>query len=236
MLKQVVDRTVEKIFWRVGSAIVRKALERDSKNIEACLHRRALEETTDFVLEHMGGARMFRGRWPLHEHAIAAATVPGSFAEFGVYKGDSINFIAKRTERQVYGFDSFEGLPEDWIKDYTRERFRVDALPKVRANVTLVKGWYEESLPPFLAEHDDAFAYLHIDCDLYSSTKTVFELLADRLQDGTVVTFDEFFNYPGWREGGEYRAFMDFVEAQGFRVEYLGYNVIGPQVSVRLRK
>jgi hypothetical protein len=236
MLKQFIDKTVEKVFWRVGSSIVQKALDRDSKNIEACLHRRALEETADFVQEHMSVARMFRGRWPLHEHAIAAVTVQGSFAEFGVYKGESINFIAKRTDRRVYGFDSFEGLPEDWIKDYTKERFRVDALPQVRANVSLVKGWYEESLPPFLAAHDDAFAYLHIDCDLYSSTRTVFDLLVDRLQDGTVVTFDEFFNYPGWRAGGEYKAFLDFVEAQGLGYEYLGYNAIGPQVSVRLHR
>jgi len=35
----------------------------------------------------------------------------------------------------------------------------------------------------------------------YSSTKTVFDTLADRIVPGTVIVFDEFFNYPGSKRG-----------------------------------
>ena len=60
-----------------------------------------------------------------------------------------------------------------------------------------------------LGQHPGPVAFLHLDVDRYSSTRTVLELLGDRIVPGTVIAFDEFFNYPGWREG-EYRAFNEF--------------------------
>ena len=51
---------------------------------------------------------------------------------------------------------------------------------------------------------------LHVDCDLYSATRTIFAELGDMLQAGNIVIFDEFINYAGWQEG-EYKAFIEFV-------------------------
>jgi len=141
--------------------------------------------------------------------------------EFGVFSGRTINALAdKLPNHRLYGFDSFEGLPETWRNDFTKGTFKVDVLPQVRANVSLVKGWFDGTLPKFLIDNVGSVGLLHVDCDLYSSTKTVLNLLKDRFRNGSVIVFDEYFNYPGW-EQHEYKAFAEFVEESGYKYEYL---------------
>lgn len=136
----------------------------------------------------------------------------GSILEFGVYSGTSINVIAKaRPTAPVFGFDSFEGLPDDWIAGFPKGYFATDGwLPPVPANVQLVKGWFDETLPPFVAAHPEPVSLLHVDCDMYSSTKTVFDSLAANIVPGTVIVFDELVNYPGYRDH-ELKAFYEFT-------------------------
>jgi hypothetical protein len=74
---------------------------------------------------------------------------------------------------------------------------------------------------------------VHVDCDLYSSTQTVFRHLKDRIVPGTVIAFDEFFNYPGWQDG-EAKAFREFIESSGRRFEYLGYVATSQQLAVKI--
>jgi hypothetical protein len=66
-------------------------------------------------------------------------------------------------------------------------------------------------------------AFLHVDCDLYSSTKTILESLSDRIVAGTVIVFDEYFNYPNWRSH-EHKAFREFVAAKRAAFRYIGYS------------
>lgn len=193
-------------------------------------------ETREFIDRHLADVPVFENRHRLLEHSIASVdeSLDGHFCEFGVYKGESINRIASLTSRTVHGFDSFEGLPETWRPGYEKGTFAIDGLPEVRPNVELHKGWFEDSLPVWAREHPGPIAFAHMDADLYSSTKTVFDVLADRFVPGTVVQLDEYYNYPGWREG-EYKAFQEFVAEQGFDYEYLGYVADGEQqVAVRL--
>jgi hypothetical protein len=70
-----------------------------------------------------------------------------------------------------------------------------------------------------------------VDCDLYSSTKTIFRLFRDRIRPGTVIVFDEFFNYPGWQRG-EYKAFSELLAETGWKHEWLGYCCYHEQVAV----
>jgi hypothetical protein len=65
-------------------------------------------------------------------------------------------------------------------------------------------------------------AFMHVDCDLYSSTKTIFEFLGDAIGPGTVILFDEYFNYPNW-EQHEYKAFQEFSEKCGVKYRYLAF-------------
>jgi predicted O-methyltransferase YrrM len=106
-------------------------------------------------------------------------------------------------------------------------------LPRVEPNVKLIKGWFDQTLPRFAEQHPGPVAMLHIDCDLYSSTKCVLDILGDRIGPGAVLVFDEFFNYPGWEEH-EYRAFTEFVQARRLSHEYLCYNGEHEQVAIRI--
>jgi hypothetical protein len=168
---------------------------------------------------------------------LAMKHIPGQglVCEFGVFEADTTNYIAEQLpNRRVFGFDSFEGLPEHWRPSFGPGTFSTGGrLPRVRSNVTLVKGWFEETLATFAAEYSGPVALLHIDCDLYSSSKCAFEHLGERLVPGSVIVFDEFFNYPGWEEH-EFRAFSEFVAARRLRHEYLAYNGQHEQVAVRV--
>jgi hypothetical protein len=121
--------------------------------------------------------------------------------EFGVAYGHTICSIKEKLEGkgyEIYGFDSFEGLPEDW-EDKSHNRI---VLPKGTFNlngkmpeidgVTLIKGWFEDTVPEFVKTTKD-IALLHVDCDLYSSTKTVLYSLNNYIKPGTIIVFDEWY-------------------------------------------
>ena len=129
--------------------------------------------------------------------AMASRRFDGLVLEFGVYSGRTLNHIASLTQGVVHGFDSFEGLPEDWRPDIREGAFRTGALPEVRSNVELVVGRFDATLPSFVAAHPGPVALLHVDCDLYSSTRTLFHFLAKQIVSGTIIVFDEYLNYVG---------------------------------------
>jgi hypothetical protein len=223
----------QKIKWIVDR-ISDYILDRDSHDIHRAMQRRALEDTSRFVEDYLLTVPCYEDKFALLAAALQAVSVKdGLFCEFGVHSGSTVNFIAQRAGGTVYGFDSFEGLPEDWRPGVEKGHFKMDALPRVLPNVELVKGWFNESLPGFLKAKPGQAAFLHIDCDLYSSTRTVFELMGGRIQTGTVLAFDEFFNYPGWRKG-EYLALTELLTARCLRIEYLGYVRKNEQVAVRV--
>jgi hypothetical protein len=96
-----------------------------------------------------------------------------------------------------------------------------------------VTGLFEDTLPAFLAEIDEPIAFVHLDADLYSSTRTVLDLVGERLAPDAVLVLDEFFNYPGWQEH-EFRAWTEFIARTGRTFEYLAYTGNNEQVVVRL--
>ena len=195
----------------------------------------AAKSTAQYVMKNMLLATAFDNRLNLLSYALRNTNVDGKYLEFGVYKGKSINHIAQiETNKTIYGFDSFEGLPETWTQCHPKGHFKLSELPKVNKNVELIKGWFSETIPKFQAKHGDfKVAFIHSDSDLYSSTKTMFELLKNNIQSGTVVVFDEYFNYPNW-ENGEFLAFQEFISETGLKYEYLGYVYNSTQVAVRI--
>jgi hypothetical protein len=212
---------------------IQAALEADARNIERARRRQAAVEAAQFIVEHMPETPAYDGRWEMLRESLKQVRVKGLYCEFGVYQGATINFIASLTPETVHGFDSFEGLPEDWWGRARKGTFKVEGLPNVRDNVRLYKGWFSESLPRFKAEHPEPMAFMHLDADLYSSTRDVLTVLCDRIVSGTVMQFDEFFNTPEWREN-EYKAFMEFVEKNGIEFEYLGYSTTSQQVAIKI--
>jgi hypothetical protein len=175
-------------------------------------------ESAQFYEEHMLTALAFDDDLSLLTHAMELAPAEGLILEFGVASGRTIRHLAALTQRPIAGFDSFRGLPESWRTGFERGRF-AQALPPVPANVTLHAGWFTETLPQVASQSREAAALLHIDCDLYSSTAFVLDSLKDRIRTGTVIVFDEYFNYPGWRHH-EYKAFDEFVSRTGLKFRY----------------
>jgi hypothetical protein len=200
------------------------------------LQARARERSLDYIEAHMRDALVFRDRWDLLLHAARAAPEQGLMLEFGVADGASLRYVASRVARSFHGFDSFEGLPEDWSGTFERRgKFtRAGALPPVPENARLYPGWFADTLPGFLAEHaGESAAFVHVDCDIYASTATVLQHLADRLTPGAIVVFDEYFNYPNWQRH-EWRAFQEFVRDTGVSYNYLGFAQKNGHVAVRL--
>jgi len=96
-------------------------------------------------------------------------------------------------------------------------------LPRVRANVTLVKGWFADTLPGFLAEHREPISFIHIDCDVYEPAKFVLETCRAQIRAGTLILFDEYHGFRGW-ELGEHRALTEFTQVHGIEFEYVAFN------------
>lgn len=146
--------------------------------------------------------------------------------EFGVASGRTINYISQFTKDTVYGFDSFEGLPETWREGLEKGAFsRNGVLPLVNANVELIKGWFNETLEEFMKTHDKKISFIHMDADLYSSTKYIFDTLKGNIDKDCVIVFDELVNYPGFDgDKGELRAFYEFITENTVDYEWIGMN------------
>ncbi len=231
---RLLDRIVIN-FVRRYRFVLSEAAEAASMNISSRLKLRATESTVDYVQAKMLSTRGFNHKRELLEYALNQSNGKGLFLEFGVWQGDSINFIADNTKNIVYGFDSFDGLPYDWASPESKGMFSVGGkLPSVRKNVKLYPGWFEDSLPEFVKDHDEPISFIHVDCDLYSSTKTIFKYFGSRIRSGVVILFDEYFNYPCWDEH-EYKAFQEFVAEKGVSSEYIGFNRVEGGVAVRIK-
>jgi predicted O-methyltransferase YrrM len=214
--------------------IVGEAEFRSRRDLLAAGERDAACSSARWARRTMPTARAFHDRTSTLVHALSIAPQEGMALEFGVFEGRSLAVIAEaRAGREVYGFDSFQGLPEDYRPHVRRGAFAVDRRPQVEG-AELVVGWFEDTLPGFLDSHPGPVDFLHVDGDLYSSAVTVLSLAGPRLRAGSIVVFDEFFNYPGWEDGGEFRAWAEYLERTGALVEYVAYTSNNEQVAVRV--
>ena len=186
------------------------------------MRKQALAESVDYIKSNMPQALIRNDDFQVISYAVEQATVDGLYLEFGVRTGTTIKIIAERRPQQtIFGFDSFEGLPENWSGwAMSKGAFTMAKLPEVPPSVELIKGWFEQSLPGFLQAHEGPVAFVHIDSDLYSSAKTILDNLASRIRPGTIIVFNEYFNYPNWQEH-EYKAFQEFCRAHVVSYEYI---------------
>ncbi|MGZ8252782.1 MAG: class I SAM-dependent methyltransferase, partial [Methylophilaceae bacterium] len=188
-----------------------------------------LKASSDQLLPIMGSSIQ------VFTNAIANANPDGLVLEFGVRFGTSIRVIANLVNQQVHGFDSFEGLPDEWHHEPKGSYTTKGVIPTVPTNVTLHIGWFEDTLPKFLSENSGPVRLINVDCDIYSSTKTVLDLLAPRIVEGTVIVFDEYIGNEHWRED-EFKAFQEAVLKNGWQYEYLCFSFFTKQVAVRITK
>jgi hypothetical protein len=198
------------------------------------LLQEALAETVEYIKANMSQAMIRRdARAVLADASRQVVHRDGLYLEFGVRTGSSINHIARMNRHAtVYGFDSFEGLPERWT-GWTMDAgtFGGEGVPQVEPNVRLEIGWFDDTLPGFLDAHEGDVGLVHVDSDIYSSARTVLTQLAPRIRPGTIIVFNEYFNYPNWREH-EFRAFQEFCAEHDVSYEYLCWGLY--EVAVRI--
>lgn len=178
--------------------------------------------------------RFFGNEFKTLKYALDFVEPDGLCLEFGVGFGGTLRYIANTVEREVHGFDSFEGLPEAWESEPVGSYSTGGALPDVPDNVHLHIGWFSETLNQFLVQHNGFVSFMNIDCDIYSSTKSIFDLLGDRIVPGTIIVFDEYFAYPGW-QNHERKAFQEAVEQYYWHYDYLAFSLTSRQAVVRIR-
>jgi hypothetical protein len=199
----------------------------------------AIQDSAEYAASNFSEALIFKSREKLWDFCIKR--IPnlqiegGIIAEFGVWKGESINYFAKKCPKtQIYGFDSFEGLEEDW-HGYVLPNgtFNTNGkIPKCQKNVELHKGWFENTLPSFIEKLDHSkIQILHMDADTYKPTAFVLNSIAKNLGPGTIIIFDEYFGYPNFRSH-EFKAWNEFVNLTRIQFRYIGYSE--QQVAVEI--
>jgi hypothetical protein len=186
--------------------------------------------------------RQYTNRIHLYEQVInnfGLDKKPIHYLEFGVASGVSFAWWVKANQHpasRFYGFDTFEGLPEDW-HFFKKGAFLHDIPFMEDARGTFIKGLFQDTVYNFLDTYrsttgtTEATRVLHMDADLYSSTLFALTMMAPFLRNGDIVLFDEF-NIPNH----EFAAWSDFV-----RSYYIRYEVIGAvnnfyQIAIKIIK
>ena len=124
--------------------------------------------------------------------------------EFGVHKGASLRQIATNFPGEVYGFDAFRGLRDPWSKPgKIPGSMDLDGKPPKGldkfGNLTLLKGWVEDTLPEFLNSNPGPISLVHFDMDVYSPTRTALGYVKPRLHQGSIIIIDDFAGFIGWQ-------------------------------------
>ena len=228
---------LERLFRQCVGIFNRRILRTstDSYNVLVLANFMAAMDSANYYNESMSSASDCEDNLELLTRAMKLRSIDDLILEFGVASGKTINHLASLTTQIVYGFDVFSGLPADWRTGFSKGLFAQE-VPETVINAELVVGLFEETLDKFVSRTSaEAVSFLHVDCDLYSSTATIFRHLEDRIVPGTVIVFDEYFNYPGWRHH-EYKAFQEFCWRKGIAYRYDSFVPSHQQVCVVIEK
>lgn len=192
-----------------------------------------------FIRTRLKQVSHFDNRDELYQY-VNQAVLKGEaidYMEFGVWQGASLKRwceLNPNPKSRFYGFDSFEGLPEYWNRKTVKGAFDLQGvMPEIGdKRAQLVKGWFQESLPPFLANfRPQSRLVIHIDSDLYSSALFVLTSLHSLAKPGTILIFDQFQD-----SEHEFSAFVDYTTSY-----YREWNALGTtkrylQVAIEMTK
>ncbi len=177
-----------------------------------------------FFNDFYSSAWDYNKRYKLYEYLFNEKGLDSgiNYLEFGVSDGHSFLWWVKHNQHQAsrfYGFDTFEGLPEDWGGFKKGAMSTNSSIPSIDDNrAVFYKGLFQETLPVFLQMLDkNSRKVIMMDADLYTSTLYALTSLAPKLQKGDLILFDQF-NVPRH----EFLAFQDFITSY-----YLNFQLIG---------
>lgn len=147
--------------------------------------------------------RDYAKREKLYEFVANHFKVPSeqvTYMEFGVASGASFRWwLNKNTNPQstFFGFDTFEGLPEDWGGFYNKGDMSHNVPSVNDTRAVFVKGLFQDTLSGFIQQHHNLLQLpqkkiIHMDADLYSATIFTLSQLYPYLRKGDIIMFDEF--------------------------------------------
>ena len=154
------------------------------------------------------------------------------FYEFGVWRGASFKYLIK-TFKKGYGFDTFEGLPEDWHNEKQGKYSADGIIPNIDGG-TFIKGKFEDTLPTFYSKPRPMASIINFDADLYSSTLCALNYSKAVIDKDTILIFDEFIINKDW-EQDEYKALNEFCCNNNLTYEVLAVSYMTKQVAVKLK-
>jgi len=195
----------------------------------------ATQQSAQFIIEQMPLAKDLIKQEGLLRFALDNAIIEGLYLEFGVWKGSTIRYIAERAGQTIYGFDSFTGVEKQWTYRHDMKHFDLGGQPPINlpSNVELVVGYFEDTLPVFVVTHNQPIRFLHVDSDIYDSATTILSNLSQNIVSGSIIVFDNYFNYPTWQQH-EHKAFREFTDRFAKQYEYIGFASTHLSVAVRI--
>ncbi|MGD0709574.1 MAG: TylF/MycF/NovP-related O-methyltransferase [Bacteroidales bacterium] len=166
------------------------------------LKKKKLPETLINIEKHYNDKVRFYNFWFQIER-LKKENVKGSFAELGVYKGETAKIIhAMDNSRKLHLFDTFEGFKKDDLKEetgeaatYSTKNFADTNEKKVidyingNNNIILHKGHFPETTKGL---EDEKFALVNIDADLYNPIKDGCHFFYPRLSPGGVIIIHDY--------------------------------------------
>ncbi len=158
------------------------------------------------------------------------------YMEFGVSKGWGFHFwyqTNKHKSSQFFGFDTFEGIPEDWgsVKKgaYTAEgKIPTVADPRCK----FIVGLFQDTIDEFIKNNElNKRNVILFDAGLYNATLFVLLKLQNNLKAGDIIIFDEFFSVS--KADHEMRAFIDFLSLYKINFEVIAKTLT--QITIKIK-
>lgn len=138
-------------------------------------------------------------------YIISIDETEGDYAEFGCFTGSCLKHVHRcikkfNVDKNIFGFDSFQGFPKELHKEFKSEFFKTDynkviTLENKYPKIKIFKGFFSTSLKnKSVLEKVKNISFSFIDCDLAISAKDVFEFIVKRQTNGSFIMIDDFYN------------------------------------------
>tara|TARA_B100001057_G_scaffold491894_1_gene583130 strand:+ start:150 stop:2546 length:2397 start_codon:yes stop_codon:yes gene_type:complete len=174
-------------------------------------------------------------RWYFFDAIVKKSVLSRPFYEFGVWRALSFKYLIGAFKKG-YGFDTFTGLPEDWVIGSRIEKkgtYSSDGnVPDIEGGEFIV-GKFEDTLPAFFSESRPIASVINFDADLYSSTICALNCSKSVIDKDTILIFDQFIINDSW-EQDEFRALNEFCSINDYSYEVVAISFFTKQVAVKL--
>jgi hypothetical protein len=194
------------------------------KDLRVAAQFEAARTSSKWLYENADKVTLYGRRPELLDAVLRSVPASGDFLEFGVFTGAVTWFVRPRfPDRTYHAFDSFLGVPEAMSLAVGRSAFNLGGeVPKLPPNTTVHAGWFKDTIPDWRGNFKSSAAFAYIDCDLYESVQVVLQGLTDRVREGTILVFDDWYNFPNWQQHS-LRAFNEWIDATRIKIEPIGF-------------